>query len=362
MKQYRNKETGEIVEAEQWFNVEYDREARHGHTEEHMPIYHLNVGYFRRPDVEGKRLCRICNRPMDDHGHIKSIYDSFICPGEIVIIYQTGEYDYLCIEVFEMNYELYKGKDDGEPVILDDVTEKASQEKLDACQMFYDLCVKKFDYGAKCILSDGVEVVPVLWEKSIKVCDLDALTHNEFKEYFTAWDCACEPPELDLWLSCTGKMVDKNTGKYIDRSTIGIYVKKEMKKMEEETADTSNNTVKVTAGPHAPSIKLSTNNDGFCLRKKYIQIGGHLISNDDVVQWEYISDDKMIRFELKNKLYYSLKYKKFKKAKKDYSAFEHWRDSHIFSNDIIDACRENDIFTISYDDLVGNDVEIGIVK
>ena len=48
------------VEAEQWFAVTYDREAGHGIEPEDMPIYHLGVGYYRTPELDGQDKCKNC--------------------------------------------------------------------------------------------------------------------------------------------------------------------------------------------------------------------------------------------------------------------------------------------------------------
>lgn len=63
------------IEAEQWYEVTYDREAGHGITPEDMPIYHLGVGYYRRPEDEfsGKNLCPHCEMSLHVHGFIDTL-------------------------------------------------------------------------------------------------------------------------------------------------------------------------------------------------------------------------------------------------------------------------------------------------
>jgi len=104
MKQFRKKPV--ISEAEQWFEVTYDREAGHGCAPEDMPIYHLSVGYFRRPDIAGRRHCEKCGKIMDAHGWIDTLEGGHIvCPGDWIITGVKGE-RYPCKpDIFEKTYE-----------------------------------------------------------------------------------------------------------------------------------------------------------------------------------------------------------------------------------------------------------------
>lgn len=75
-----------IVEAEQWFKVTYDREAGHGFGQEDMPIYHLNVGYYRDPEVSGQTKCKYCSDIMHNHGWINTLEGGHIvCPKDWIV-------------------------------------------------------------------------------------------------------------------------------------------------------------------------------------------------------------------------------------------------------------------------------------
>ena len=90
MKKYKKKPI--IIEAEQWFEVTYDREAGHGFTPEDMPIYHLSVGYFRHPDIDGEKLCKHCGKKMHIHGWIDTLEGGHnVCPGDWIIKGIAGE-------------------------------------------------------------------------------------------------------------------------------------------------------------------------------------------------------------------------------------------------------------------------------
>ena len=97
-----------VIEAEQWFKVSYDREAGHGITPEDMPIYHLNVGYYRRPeeDFAGDKLCAHCEQPLHIHGFIDTLEGGHIvCPGDWIITGIKGE-QYPCKpDIFYQTYE-----------------------------------------------------------------------------------------------------------------------------------------------------------------------------------------------------------------------------------------------------------------
>ncbi len=95
-----------VIEAEQWFEVTYDREAGHGIEQKDMPIYHLSVGYFRRPDVSGESLCSECKQSFHIHGWIDTLEDGHrVCPGDWIITGVKGE-KYPCKDdIFRMTYE-----------------------------------------------------------------------------------------------------------------------------------------------------------------------------------------------------------------------------------------------------------------
>lgn len=101
---YRKKPV--VIDAEQWFEVTYDREAGHGFTPEDMPIYHLTVGYFRRPDISGESICSECGKIFNVHGYIDTLEDGHrVCPGDWIITGIKGE-KYPCKpDIFESTYD-----------------------------------------------------------------------------------------------------------------------------------------------------------------------------------------------------------------------------------------------------------------
>lgn len=107
MAKYRKKPV--VIEAERWYRVTYDREAGHGITPEDMPIYHLNVGHYRRPEPEylGSIICSQCNNKLHDHGFIDTLEGGHVvCPGDWIITGIKGE-QYPCKpDIFEKTYEL----------------------------------------------------------------------------------------------------------------------------------------------------------------------------------------------------------------------------------------------------------------
>ena len=97
-----------VIEAEQWFGVIYDRDAGHGIEPEDFPIYHLNVGYYRRPEEKfsGENLCPHCENPLHIHGWIDTLEGGHVvCPGDWIITGVKGE-QYPCKpDIFEATYE-----------------------------------------------------------------------------------------------------------------------------------------------------------------------------------------------------------------------------------------------------------------
>lgn len=105
MKKYKKKPI--VIEAEQWFKVTYDRTASHGFEPTDMPIYHLDVGYYRNPTLDGKNKCKQCGIIMHNHGRIDTLEgDHRVCPGDWIIIGINGE-KYPCKpDIFDKTYEL----------------------------------------------------------------------------------------------------------------------------------------------------------------------------------------------------------------------------------------------------------------
>ena len=95
-----------VIEAEQWFKVTYDREAGHGIKPEDMPIYYLEVGYYRTPDLDGQTKCKHCGVIMHDHGWIDTLEGGHIvCPGDWIIKGIKGELYPIKNDIFLETYE-----------------------------------------------------------------------------------------------------------------------------------------------------------------------------------------------------------------------------------------------------------------
>jgi len=95
-----------VIEAEQWVKVTYDRKAKHGITPEDFPIYHLNVGYYRTPEFDGKNKCKYCGDIMHNHGWIDTLEGGHIvCPGDWIIIGIKGEYYPIKNDIFLETYD-----------------------------------------------------------------------------------------------------------------------------------------------------------------------------------------------------------------------------------------------------------------
>lgn len=101
---YRKKPV--VIEAEQWLEVTYDREATCGIEPENFPIYHLDVGYYRTPDLDGQDKCKHCEEIMHFHGWIDTLEGGHIvCPKDWIITGVRGE-RYPCKpDIFEQTYE-----------------------------------------------------------------------------------------------------------------------------------------------------------------------------------------------------------------------------------------------------------------
>ena len=104
MKKYCKKPV--IIEAEQWVKVTYDREATSGFEPESFPIYHLGVGYYRHPEVSGRKKCEHCGKIMHEHGWIDVLEEGHtVCPGDWVIKGVVGEFYPIKNDIFLKTYE-----------------------------------------------------------------------------------------------------------------------------------------------------------------------------------------------------------------------------------------------------------------
>ncbi len=64
------------------------------------------VRYFRRPDISGKTICRLCGGIMHDHGWIDTLEGGHIvCPGDFIITGVKGEMYPCKPDIFTATYE-----------------------------------------------------------------------------------------------------------------------------------------------------------------------------------------------------------------------------------------------------------------
>ena len=108
MKKFRTKP--EIVEAEQWFKVEYlDKEGNKTDIVEPPLRYSLDVGYYRHPSYPGSTLCHLCHKPLHAHGWIgHHMMSCTVCPGNYVIKHEDGIYTSCNPDLFKENYEVFE--------------------------------------------------------------------------------------------------------------------------------------------------------------------------------------------------------------------------------------------------------------
>jgi len=100
MEKFRKKPI--IVEAEQWFSVTYD-----GIDQDNNPTYHLDVGYFRHPEISGKNICQHCGKQMHDHGWMDTLEGEHnVCPGDWIIKGIKGEMYPCKPDIFKETYDL----------------------------------------------------------------------------------------------------------------------------------------------------------------------------------------------------------------------------------------------------------------
>jgi len=104
MDKYRKKPV--VIEAEQWFKVTGDEKAMHGRKPEDLPIYHLQVGYYRHPKLDGQIKCKRCGDIMHIHGWIDTLEGGHIvCPSDWIIKGIKGEFYPCKPDIFEATYE-----------------------------------------------------------------------------------------------------------------------------------------------------------------------------------------------------------------------------------------------------------------
>lgn len=128
MKRYVKKPI--VVEAEQWFYVDYDREAGHGFSMAHNPIYHLEVGFYRHPDIDGKKECEHCGNIMHKHGWMDTLEGGHtVCPGDWIIRGIAGEMYPCKNRIFKETYDEYVEESFASEMVSDIVERELSNEE-----------------------------------------------------------------------------------------------------------------------------------------------------------------------------------------------------------------------------------------
>lgn len=108
MKKYKKKPI--VIEAEQWFYVEYDKLPGNGNTQEDQPVYHLSVGYYRHPDLDGQKECEHCGNIMHKHGWMDTMEGGHtVCPGDYIIKGIAGELYPCKPQIFKATYDAILG-------------------------------------------------------------------------------------------------------------------------------------------------------------------------------------------------------------------------------------------------------------
>jgi hypothetical protein len=71
-----------------------------------MPIYHLQVGYYRTPEIDGQNKCKKCGDIMHNHGWIDTLEGGHIvCPGDWIITGVAKEMYPVKDSIFKKTYE-----------------------------------------------------------------------------------------------------------------------------------------------------------------------------------------------------------------------------------------------------------------
>lgn len=102
MTKYRKKPV--VIKAEQWFSVIYLKEKRRSIRTESK--YFLGVGYYRRPELDGRDKCKHCDIVMHNHGWIDTLEGGHIvCPEDWIIKGIKGEFYPCKPDIFKLTYE-----------------------------------------------------------------------------------------------------------------------------------------------------------------------------------------------------------------------------------------------------------------
>lgn len=101
-----------IVDATQWFkNGDHPQDDVFRPFEDTgiiptEPREGVIVRRFRRPDVDGQNVCRVCGKAMHIHGWIDTIEGGHdVCPGDWIITGVKGEHYPCKPDIFNKTYE-----------------------------------------------------------------------------------------------------------------------------------------------------------------------------------------------------------------------------------------------------------------
>jgi len=84
-----------ITEREQWQEVTIDRwePARYVDHVCGVPIYHLQIEHYRRPEISGWKKCKHCGCIMYNHGLMGDTKSGhIICPGDWIVKDSKGKF------------------------------------------------------------------------------------------------------------------------------------------------------------------------------------------------------------------------------------------------------------------------------
>ena len=92
-----------IIEAYRWFqNGDHPKDE----CEKGSGCEGKLVGRYRRPECDGRDVCKRCGHIMHDHGWIDTLeYRDVVCPGDWILEGINGEFYPRSSDAFEAMYE-----------------------------------------------------------------------------------------------------------------------------------------------------------------------------------------------------------------------------------------------------------------
>lgn len=114
MKKYRSKETGEIVEAEQWHYVSSDGYSSCPLGSSMCHDFHLGVEPYIEDKDASLSICNVdkCGFKLNEHGWLRNASGRYryVCPGDYIII-NSNDGAFICPTCFfDRDYELFEEK------------------------------------------------------------------------------------------------------------------------------------------------------------------------------------------------------------------------------------------------------------